>query len=466
MAYTVGTLLDDANLLRDSLLVTLESLHFEAYVHVNAIMWRVVFKELRGLTNSKGIEISPTHLNTLYEYLYELGTSLQTDDCMKVFEPGFRPWPHVYKPGLKSKQFYGRIDANLTEDLARLRPDITREDYEKYRYILVAVLRLFGQGIIASLEYTMGDYLEQTDGKLSNDKMTSWELAAVKGMLSHNNYAERPFAVLRAVWKMYPSLSLKNLGWLSHSLANGTHRPAQTYGVSRDGDGNHCHKPGIAITAHPDLKRAVSVVCSVRRKLIGSVTIIVRAAQVSDSKEQKATRKLRAREKHLHLLHLKATRAVRIDMAEHTAKNNLVVCPRDLLDELKGRNSNKQSQIAFLKEQLNARVVGDLKRTYTTIGCRFRKRGGGIRMCPVDKKHELDYLTELVTLMIKEDQDSLGLNAVDIPSGSFEYIRFLPTISKEFSNPKGTTWTLNLLHVSPFNSPFPTIHLYSSIIKG
>ena len=52
MAYTVGTLLQEANLLRDSLLVTLESLHFEAYVHVNAIMWRVVFKELRGLTNS------------------------------------------------------------------------------------------------------------------------------------------------------------------------------------------------------------------------------------------------------------------------------------------------------------------------------------------------------------------------------------------------------------------------------
>ena len=38
MAYTVGILLDEANLLRDSLLVTLESLHFEAYVHVNAIV--------------------------------------------------------------------------------------------------------------------------------------------------------------------------------------------------------------------------------------------------------------------------------------------------------------------------------------------------------------------------------------------------------------------------------------------
>ncbi len=46
MSYTVGTLLDEANLLRDSILVTLECVHFEAYVHVNAIMWRVVFKWL------------------------------------------------------------------------------------------------------------------------------------------------------------------------------------------------------------------------------------------------------------------------------------------------------------------------------------------------------------------------------------------------------------------------------------
>jgi len=75
LAYTVGTLLHEANLLRDSLLVSLECLHFEAYVHVNAVLWRVVFKELRGLTNSKGLEISPTELNALYEYLYDLGTS-------------------------------------------------------------------------------------------------------------------------------------------------------------------------------------------------------------------------------------------------------------------------------------------------------------------------------------------------------------------------------------------------------
>ena len=75
LAYTVASLLREANILRDTILVSLECLHFEAYVHVNALMWRVVFKELRGLTNSKGLEITPTELNTLYEHLYDLGSN-------------------------------------------------------------------------------------------------------------------------------------------------------------------------------------------------------------------------------------------------------------------------------------------------------------------------------------------------------------------------------------------------------
>ena len=50
--YEVKSLLDDPNILRDSVLIQMECLYFEAYVHVGAIMWRVVFKELRGLTNT------------------------------------------------------------------------------------------------------------------------------------------------------------------------------------------------------------------------------------------------------------------------------------------------------------------------------------------------------------------------------------------------------------------------------
>ena len=59
LSYTVKTLLDKSNVLRDSVLMQAECLHFEAYVHVCTIMWRVVFKELRGLTNSKVRSIAP-----------------------------------------------------------------------------------------------------------------------------------------------------------------------------------------------------------------------------------------------------------------------------------------------------------------------------------------------------------------------------------------------------------------------
>jgi hypothetical protein len=55
--YEVKSLLDDPNVLRDSILIQLETLHFEAYCHVCALLWRVIFMELRGLTNSKGLEM-------------------------------------------------------------------------------------------------------------------------------------------------------------------------------------------------------------------------------------------------------------------------------------------------------------------------------------------------------------------------------------------------------------------------
>ncbi len=119
---------------------------------------------------------------------------MQTKKCMTLSNDDFRPWPHVYKPGLQSKRFYKRIDANLTADLAKLRNYEAREDSERYGTILREVFRLFGEGIIASLEYTMGDYLSQTNGPLCNRNKEEWELDAAKGMLAHNNAAERPFA--------------------------------------------------------------------------------------------------------------------------------------------------------------------------------------------------------------------------------------------------------------------------------
>ncbi len=56
--------------------------------------------------------------------------------------------------------------------------------------MLKAVLKLYGEGIIASLEFTMKDYLKQTKGRLRTEAREEWELKMCRAMLRHNNAAE------------------------------------------------------------------------------------------------------------------------------------------------------------------------------------------------------------------------------------------------------------------------------------
>ncbi len=72
--FTVSMCALDANILRDAVLMRLENIRFEVYVHVNALMWQVAFAELRALTNrnsitESGLGLNPMELNALYEYL-------------------------------------------------------------------------------------------------------------------------------------------------------------------------------------------------------------------------------------------------------------------------------------------------------------------------------------------------------------------------------------------------------------
>ncbi len=121
--------------------------------------------------------------------------------------------------------------------------------------MLLVVLGLFGKGIVVSLEFTMKDYLKQTNGKLRTDLRDDWEVKFCKVMLCHNNHAERPFAVVRQYKHLYPSLTLPNLSKLCQLLVNGTHRPA--------GNG---YDAGVALTADP--RNCVGLLCSVRRNKV------------------------------------------------------------------------------------------------------------------------------------------------------------------------------------------------------
>jgi hypothetical protein len=124
----------------------MEMIPFEAYLHVNAVMWRQVFKELRALTNDASVKLTPLALNELYEHLWHVGGMLQTESCLDIFDDDFRPWPkHPAEMG--GEKFYAIHDRDKVADLEHLRSYQTREDIGVYQTVLMEVFKLFGKGI-------------------------------------------------------------------------------------------------------------------------------------------------------------------------------------------------------------------------------------------------------------------------------------------------------------------------------
>ena len=198
-----------ANILRDSILTRIENMHYEAYVHACAILWKTAFEELRGLTNKKsiqdsGVGLNPMELNDLYDHLWNMGSLLQTEDALDVIGDLYRPWPRCrYNEG-PSKLYYTHLEKHKAAERAELRAFETKSDVEMYKPILIEVLNLFGTAIHTSLERTMGKYLKATDGIFRNELRPDWQLEKVSLLLCTNNPAERPFAVAKGMYLQLP----------------------------------------------------------------------------------------------------------------------------------------------------------------------------------------------------------------------------------------------------------------------
>jgi hypothetical protein len=146
LQYTVETLLLDANILRDSILVRMELIHFECYMHVNASMWRLVYRELRALTNDSTLNLNPLEINDLYDYLWDVGSLLQCEESLTIFEDGWWPWARVKGGTEASRKFYEVRDRHKERDMDVLRKFKGRDDIDEYTIILRKVLSLFGEG--------------------------------------------------------------------------------------------------------------------------------------------------------------------------------------------------------------------------------------------------------------------------------------------------------------------------------
>ena len=326
---------------------------------------------------------------------------LQGPNSLSIFNLHFRPWPHIYQSRGRAKKFYKGIDRYLERDLLALRNYHAREDSVKYTELLRKILSLFGLGIIDSLEFTLGKYIRQTNGALANDKREEWEEKTAEGLLCHNNNAERPFAVLRLYKRTYPSISLRNLSKLSLTIVSGTHRPADKGSPA-----------GIALSSDPRLRAVIGNLCGVRNRRVGLITAILRAANILDLTEMKACRKRKATEKYNANVRKKAKKAAMRDYAEEINASSLVNDAGAFEVQLTARGNSAKARITFLKEQFHARISGEDPRIYTTHGTEYRTKYGKLRLTSQSKDMtEEVYLTSLLTAMIQEDGDALGLNA-------------------------------------------------------
>jgi hypothetical protein len=87
-------------------------LPFECFIHANAIMWRVVYRELRALTNDASMTLNPMEINDVYEEVWNVGVLLQSEDSLSCLDLDYRPWPKIKEDTDESKEFYRIHDRN------------------------------------------------------------------------------------------------------------------------------------------------------------------------------------------------------------------------------------------------------------------------------------------------------------------------------------------------------------------
>jgi hypothetical protein len=90
----------------------MEIIHYESYVHVNAIMWRVLYRELRALTHDSTMNLNPMEINELYEAVWNVGVDLQSDEALSILDLDYRPWPKMKEGTEASIEFYRVHDRN------------------------------------------------------------------------------------------------------------------------------------------------------------------------------------------------------------------------------------------------------------------------------------------------------------------------------------------------------------------
>ena len=256
----------------------------------------------------------------------------------------------------------------------------------------------------------MGKYLERTDGEKAASKLEGWEINSAKDLYSHNNFAERGFAVVKAMAKQFPSMSLSTITAVSHARLNGTFQEGST-----------------AEAADPRLAKALSVLCCIRRRTRGKITTLMREWKAEDtSKAERRHAEMREFQM-CERTRLAAERARKHDEFVQISLAPSVEALRLQVDAFEGK---KGAIIKYLKGQVNGRVVGK-KREYplSLIGPELRQKNKPMKtLMKVPGRDEIEHLQSIVELMIGHDAGE-GCSVVSEEESDFPIVRLLPVIS-------------------------------------
>ncbi len=80
-------------------------------------MWRVVYRELRAVTNDASLALNPMELNDIYDHLWDVATLLTSADSLTILDEGFRPWPKIHHGSEESWDFYDIHERHKEDDL-------------------------------------------------------------------------------------------------------------------------------------------------------------------------------------------------------------------------------------------------------------------------------------------------------------------------------------------------------------
>ena len=176
---------------------------------------------------------------------------------------------------------------------------------------------------------------------------------------------------------------------------------------------------------------------------VGKVTRLIRAENKADKEEQVEVRKKKADTRYEDNIRKKAKRAAIRDHAETILHTSLVTSIAELETQLQARCTSAAARMTFMKEQFHARVSGETPRDYRGLGPEFRGVHGKLKLTPSDATGKEAYLLALIKAMIGEDGDLLA-NPNGMPKFTQDFIRCLPSLSLDFTNPKASRKPLPL----------------------